>query len=235
MKKIQLVLGFAFYVLGMTVCGAECRGETANSAETGVEMETGIEDSFFRSGYIVNEVKRVELKTEDDVLDAGTDIKPLAQHLSASEGQQEDSSDFDYIKEDNEKIELPDLPCNDPKLKKQVESFIMNSLRQKEAHSVLEKRKRLLMVRGMPDFEDVTGQKINSEKNFMAASADAYLRINERRTIKHICKSSNPEAMRNFNDVYVIIYPYLNFYKIVVPNLMPSNDALEEATFIYNW
>lgn len=189
-------------------------------------------EEVIRYGSVTNEIPQVELKKEDDVFDTSADVKPLAVRMSESERQQENSSDLDYIEDD---FQLPDLPCDSKNLKQQVEGFILNSLKEKSVRSVVQKRERILMVKNMPDFEDVTGQKIDAKKDFYAASADAFLRINEHREIKHICKSSNADAENNFKDVYVIIYPYLNFYKIVVTNLMTSTENLDNATFIYNW
>lgn len=189
-------------------------------------------EEVIRYGSVTNEIPQVELKKEDDVFDTSAEVKPLAVRMSESERQQENSSDLDYIEDD---FQLPDLPCDSKNLKQQVEGFILNSLKEKSVRSVVQKRERILMVKNMPDFEDVTGQKIDAKKDFYAASADAFLRINEHREIKHICKSSNADAENNFKDVYVIIYPYLNFYKIVVTNLMTSTENLDNATFIYNW
>ena len=197
----------------------------------GVFSEAKAED-IIRYGAVTNEIKQVELKKEDDVFDTSADIKPLTVRMSESERQQENSSDLDYIEED---FQLPDLPCDSKNLKQQVENFILNSLQEKSVRSVVQKRERILMVRNMPDFEDVTDQKIDAKQDFNAASADAFLRINEHREIKHICKSSNEAAENNFKNVYVIIYPYLNFYKIVVTNLMTSTENLDNASFIYNW
>lgn len=189
-------------------------------------------EEVIRYGSVTNEIPQVELKKEDDIFDTSAEVKPLAVRMSESERQQENSSDLDYIEDD---FQLPDLPCDSKNLKQQVEGFILNSLKEKSVRSVVQKRERILMVKNMPDFEDVTGQKIDAKKDFYAASADAFLRINEHREIKHICKSSNADAENNFKDVYVIIYPYLNFYKIVVTNLMTSTENLDNATFIYNW
>lgn len=173
-----------------------------------------------------------ELQKQDDVFDASAEVKPLTSELSQKEQQQEDSSDLNYI---DEQSELPDLPCNSPNLKKQIAAFIYNNLKQQTTFSVVELRKRNLMVKNLSEFQDVTDDKIDSSKYFVAAATDAYLRINQHREIKHICKSFNQDASKQFNDLYVIIYPFLNFYKIVVTNLMNSTEDLEKATFIYNW
>lgn len=173
-----------------------------------------------------------ELQKQDDVFDASAEVKPLATELSQKEQLQENSSDLDYIEE---QTELPDLPCNSPNLKKQIAAFIYNNLKQQTTFSVIELRKRNLMVKNLSEFQDVSADKIDSSKYFVAAATDAYLRINQHREIKHICKSFNKDASKRFNDIYVIVYPFLNFYKVVVTNLMNSTDDLEKATFIYNW
>ena len=187
---------------------------------------------IMRDGYVTKEIPEIELKAEDDVFDASTEVKPLATRMSESEQMQESNSDLDYIEED---IPLPDLPCDSPNLKKQVEAFMLNNLNMYATNSVIEKRNRILMLKNLPDFVDVTGEKIDSKANFQAASADAYLRINKKRKILHVCKSSNMNKAYNLKDVYVIIYPYLEYYKVVVPNVMNSIEELDKSTFIYNW
>lgn len=173
-----------------------------------------------------------ELKTEDDVFNADTAIKPLKKQLSESEQQTEDSSDLEYI---DESQELPDLPCNSPKLKQQVKDFILNTLNKTDAHSAIEKRRRILTVRNLTDFIDITDKKLSGSKYFSVASTGAYLRINQKRTIKHICQSENEDSGKQFKTLHIIIYPYLNYYKVVVANLVYSTEAIDNATFIYNW
>lgn len=187
---------------------------------------------IMRDGYVTKEIPEIELKAEDDVLDASTEVKPLTTRMSKSEQMQESNSDLDYIEED---VPLPDLPCDSPNLKKQVEAFMLNNLNMYATNSVIEKRNRILMLKNLPDFVDVTGEKIDSKANFQAASADAYLRINEKRKILHVCKSSNMNKAYNLKDVYVIIYPYLEYYKVVVANAMNSIEDMDKSTFIYNW
>ena len=40
---------------------------------------------------------------------------------------------------------------------------------------------------------------------------------------------------KSFKNVDIIIYPFMNYYKVVVTNLLTSPENMEEATFIYNW
>ena len=177
-------------------------------------------------------VPLAEMKAEDDVFNADTKINEPEAQMSESERQQEDSSDFDYM---DDKQELPDLPCDSPNLKKQVKSFIMNSLNQTAAYSVAERRHRILMVRDLADFEDVTSEKIGGKKYYAAASTAAFLRINQKREIKHVCVSRNTGEAEKFKTLHILIYPYLNYYKVVVANLVTSTENLDDATFIYNW
>ncbi|MCI7420870.1 MAG: hypothetical protein ACI4OE_02560 [Alphaproteobacteria bacterium] len=177
-------------------------------------------------------IPQAELKPEDDAFNADTAIKPLKKQLSESEQQTKDSSDLEYI---DESQELPDLPCDSPKLKRQVKDFILNSLNQTDTHSVAEKRRRILTVRNLSDFTDITDEKLSGSKYFNAAAASAYLRINQKRTIKHVCESKNENSSKQFQNLHILIYPYLNYYKIVVANLAYSTEAIDKATFIYNW
>ena len=52
---------------------------------------------IMRDGYVTKKIPEIELKAEDDVFDASTEVKPLATRMSESEQMQESNSDLDYI------------------------------------------------------------------------------------------------------------------------------------------
>ena len=84
---------------------------------------------------------------------------------------------------------LPELDCSSPKLKRQVEDFIFKDLNKEGTNSVIEKRSRILSVRNLSHFIDVSDEKIDADKDFLAAASLAYLKINRQREIYKVCKS----------------------------------------------
>lgn len=182
--------------------------------------------------YDITRPAIVPISAEEDDLYTGSDIIPLTKELSVTESAQENSSDLDVI-EDNDVPE--ELACADERLKKQVERFIYKNISKKETNSVIEKRKRLLLVRNMADFAEVDEDDENLKKNFNIAATVAYLKINQHRKIYKICRSAHNQATRELENIYVAIYPFAGYYKIVVANLVPTPEQVDEATFIFNW
>lgn len=173
------------------------------------------------------QIKKLDA-AEDDLYD-GADIKPLSGQLSQSEKLQENSSDLDYI--DNS-VEMPELPCSDARLLQEVRDFVFKNVHHHSATSVLEKRSRTLLIKNMHEFEEITEKEL--EKNFEANAALMYLKINENREIYKICASRN-NRHGDLQNIYLIIYPYINYYKVVVTNLIVVPEKMENATFLHNW
>ncbi len=209
MKKAILVLLFAMGII--------CSKTYAND---------GVEYTNFPSS-----INYEEMTPDEDEFYAGTDIRPIEKEMSEEEQSQPNSTDVNFIEEDDK---LPELKCSDTKLKKQVESFIYNYINKINTNSVIEKRDRLLLVRNLHDFSQVSEDDISGKENYTTMSLLAHLKINEHRTIYRICKSVDNKS-KNFKNLYVIIYQYLNYYKVVVPNLISTPQQIEDATFTYSW
>lgn len=174
----------------------------------------------------------VPLSAEEDDLYTGSDIIPLTKELSITESAQENSSGLNVM-DDTDTPEA--LACTDERLKKQVERFIYKNINKKETNSAIEKRKRLLLVRNMADFTEVGEDDKNLKKNFDIAAAVAYLKINQHRKIHKICRSAHNESTDGLEDIYIAVYPFAGYYKIVVANLVPTPEQVDEATFIFSW
>ena len=170
-----------------------------------------------------------KLEAAEDTLYDGAEIKPLPGQLSDSEKLAEDSSDLEYVAN---MTKLPNLPCSDAKLLQEVSEFIYNNVRHRETHSVLEQRSRTLLVKNLHAFEEINEKDLAD--NFEANAALMYLKVNERRDIHRICASRN-NRYGDFKNIYLIIYPYINYYKVVVTNLITLPENMEKATFIHNW
>ena len=156
------------------------------------------------------------------------DIQPLQAEMS----EEERSQNKDIFAADDE---MPELKCEDLRLKKQVSSYIYKAISQQATSSVLENRSRVLLVRNMQDFQEIDADAISSLESFITATSLAFLKIKKQRRISRVCVSRGNKA-KGFQNVYAIIYPFSGYYRVAIPNLAPNSQALEEkAMFIFNW
>ncbi len=217
MKRLQLA---TLFVLGAALLwGANAKAEA----------EHEMMNSYFDDVLQTVEIREMSEET-DNAFNADVEIVPLKKSLSAEESMLEDSSDLSVI----DSQPLTALNCNNPKLKEQVEHFIYKNINQKDTNSVLEKRRRLLMVRNMADFEEIDIEQIDSKADFETLAALAYMKINKHIEINKICRSQQNRNDK-FKNIYAVLYTVAGYYKVVVTNLMPVADKMDEATFIFTW
>ena len=200
----------------------------AQEAEVSIPENEGSVEDLVHYGHeeqpYVPEIK--ELTPEEDDLYDGGEIKPLRGKLSTAEKEQKGGG----FEEDGPR--LPELPCSNEKLREQVGKFMFDFTNQQPKRTVPGRRAQVLLVRNMNAFEEVEEKDL--KKNFEASAALIYLKMNENREIYKLCSSMNNDD-KSFKNVDIIIYPFLNFYKIVVTNLISEPEKMDEATFIYNW
>ena len=171
-----------------------------------------------------------ELTEDEDDLYSGAEVKSLIAKISTEEKQQNLEADLDYI---DDEYKLPELACSNEKLTKDVADFILRNT-DNDVGSVKNRRSRLLMARNLHNFEEIKENELNDKDNFKTKATLMHLRINEHREIYKICASKD-NKYGNYSSVYLIIYPYYKYYKVVVTNLVGLVDKSDEATFIYNW
>lgn len=212
MKKFWLI--FSVFALTASVVCAQT-AETATNAP-----------KKHLPGFDFIEIK--ELPQEKDDLYDGADIKPLSGTLSETEKTQEENLNFEY----DDKEKLPELLCTDEKLRSQIGAFIYKYVQTQKAKTIPERRAQLLLINNLHQFEEITENELKN--NFDASAAAMQLKMNEGREIYRMCVSKNNKSKR-FDNVYVLIYPYITYYKVVITNLAETPENLEDATFIYNW
>ncbi len=157
----------------------------------------------------------------------GAEIKPIDRRISDTEKLQETGSDLNYISKENNR---PDLLCNDEKLMQNVRDFIYKVEEQKNVVSVPQKRERILLVENLNPLKEIGEADVKG--NFEAAATLTYLKINGHHEIHRLCVSADNHS-KKFKNVYVIIYPYLQHYKVTITNLMMVPENIDDATFIY--
>ncbi|MBQ8481495.1 MAG: hypothetical protein IJ532_03060 [Alphaproteobacteria bacterium] len=171
-----------------------------------------------------------ELDEKDDDLYTGAEVLPMNIQLSEEEKQQDPSADFDYI---DSEYEMPELPCNNEKLTKEVARFIRDNT-EVEENSVKSRRSRILLIKNLHNFNEINESDLSGKDNFKTKAALMYLRINRSQEISRVCESKN-NTFGKYSNVYLIIYPYMKYYKVVVTNLISIPEKMDEATFVHNW
>ena len=216
MNKIRFVLGICFGFIALPALAQEAPEDPAAMVHYNLSPRKN------------PPVIRTLDPSEDDLYD-GAEIKPIERQLSLEEKQQENSSDLNYIKEESK---MPDLLCSNESLLNQVRKFIFETEQSKPTNSVPEKRARILLVNYLNELHEVSENDIR--KDFNASAIVANLKINEHRVIHRICASTENRS-KKYGNVYVVIYPYVNYYKVVVTNLAVLPEKKDDATFIFNW
>ena len=231
MKKILYFL----FIIGCLPVSAVYAAEASQATDDAQQVTAAAEEVAPDAAVKTDDKEISDMADAEDFKNGSQDeapeIQPLNISLSLEERQQENSTDVNFI----EKIdELPDLPCDDAGLRQQVESFIYKNISEAKTDSAVELRQRVLLVRNLHEFTEITREEIRKEDGFNAQAALMNLRINHSREVVHIC-ASRGNKYNKFNSVYLIIYQFANFYKVVVTNLIKTTANLDEATFIYNW
>lgn len=199
----------------------------AQEAEVKAPEENIADENLVHYGHHTDVPEIKKLAPEEDDLYDGSEIKPLRGTLSETEKMQKGGG-F----EDEDEPRLPELLCSDERLREQVGKFIYEFVTKQPKRTVPGRRSQVLLIKNMNAFQEIKDTDL--KKNFEAAAALMYLRMNENREIYKICVSKDNDN-KNFRNLNIILYPFLNFYKVVVTNLITAPENMEEATFIYNW
>ena len=176
--------------------------EVQNAASVQAEQAQTVEnlaDLVHYSNYgKMPEIK--ELPEEEDDLYSGAEVKPMVAKISEAEKQQDLSTDMDYV---DKEFVLPELSCDNDNLRRQVALFIQNNTKSEE-NSVKSRRSRLLMIKNMHSFEEISEEELENNKNFKLRAVVAHLRINENREIYKVCESKNNNIGQHDN-IYIVI------------------------------
>ena len=204
----------------------------ADNAQGNVEEKPLDEKDMVHYGYEqMGEIKYLELDENEDDLVTDTNVKPLNKKMSHEERIEPDNTDFSVL---NDETDLPPLQCSDEKLKQQVEHYIYQTINRQGTSSALEKRERILLVKNLHNFKEVESEDVVGKNKYEALAAVMELKVNRKLPVYRICASKGNDYDK-FESVYLVLYKHQGYYKVVVSNLMPTLNKMDEATFIYNW
>lgn len=222
---MQKVLGIFCLIFGLAMQPASAEDTVVNESAEEVE---GVDELVEYGNTLVSKPKIIELLPQEDDLYDGAELKPLSGKLSDAEKNQENAGSI----EDTPNPNMPELLCSNGKLQAEIRKFIDEYIGKQTKQTVPARRRQVLLTKNMHAFEEV--KEADLKKDFEASAAIMYLKINENREIYRIC-SSRGNNYKDFDNINVIIYPFLNYYKVVVANLISVPEKMDEATFIFNW
>lgn len=97
--------------------------------------------------------------------------------------------------------------------------------------STISKRKKLLTLKNLHDFEQVSAENFLPDTDFNTANALITIKINEHVEEKDILLCRQKKGEKPF--VYVIAYPYMDNVKAYVINLAEKNSDYHAVSLIY--
>ena len=126
-------------------------------------------------------------------------------------------------------IKMP--ACNDQDFKAKILQTAEKYFENQPVSSTLEKRKKVLRLKNLKDFETVSVKDFSPETDFNTANALIMIKINENVEEKDILLCRQKEEDKNI--VYIIAYPYLDNVKAHLINLAEKNSDYNAVSFIY--
>lgn len=153
-----------------------------------------------------------------------------AQETEASQIQNDELPIFET--DVMEKINLLEAPqCDNPLLFKKVLQKVMDYAATMSTGSTINKRKKALILANINSFEKVDVKNISPETDLKTANALITIKVNKNIDENDftICKQVDSKG----KPLYLIIYPYMDNFKVHIINLDSYSDDYEKISFTY--
>ena len=150
--------------------------------------------------------------------------------LASNINAQDDS--FERSQDALGKADIIKMPaCNDKNFEAKILQAAKDYFQNQPTLSTVSKRKQILRLQSLKNFETVSTENFSPETDFNTANALITLKINEHVEEKDIllCKQKEKDK----NAVYVIAYPYMDNVKAHIINLAEKNPDYQAVSFIY--
>jgi hypothetical protein len=127
-------------------------------------------------------------------------------------------------------VNIPE--CNDDKLIKDVNEFIINFYKENKSYNVFERRRKFFILDNLSSFSQENINNYKTEKTKPISDVLIDLKINSKVLEENmrICRNNNP----NVTDFYMLIYYNNEAYTVRLINLKYNQPASEEISFTYN-
>ena len=121
--------------------------------------------------------------------------------------------------------------CDTPELFEKVMQRIKAYTSSLQSNSIINKRRNTLLVTNIEGFEEISVENFDPETDYHTANALITIKVNMHYKNKDItlCRQTG----KNTHPLYLIMYPYLDNYKVHIINLDMHSDDHEKISFIY--
>lgn len=126
-------------------------------------------------------------------------------------------------------IKMPD--CDNKNFEAKIIEAAKTYFQNQPALSTVAKRKQILRLQGLQDFEVASSEDFSPETDFNTANALIMIKINEHIEQKDILLCKQKGHIKNA--VYVIAYPYMDNVKVHLINLSEKDPDYHAVSFIY--
>lgn len=159
-------------------------------------------------------------------------IVSLLFFIILSSGVNAQDEQFEHTDQNLGEAKIIEMPaCNDKNFEAQIIEAVKNYFQNQPALSTVSKRKQILKLQSLKNFEAVSTENFSPETDFNTANALIMIKINERVEEKDILLCKQKETKKNA--VYVIAYPYMDNIKAHIINLAEKNPDYQAVSFIY--
>lgn len=128
-----------------------------------------------------------------------------------------------YLNTDN----IPD--CNDPKLISEVKSAIENHVLNAPETSIVENRKRKLVLKNIDAYKEIPLSEFKSSDNYLVANELIMTKINKNMTDHdlRLCAGNGSKP------IYLLIYPEDFRYRVQIINFIPPTHSGNNFSILY--
>ena len=132
---------------------------------------------------------------------------------------------------ENKVVSLP--PCNDKKLYENNIEFIRDYFDKVADISTLQRRRRHFIINNLANFDEENIANYQTSATSPVSDYIAEVKVNNGLTDENLrlCKNTSKDMFAK--DLYLLIYPENEGYRVQVINLMPSLEKYEKLSFEY--
>ncbi len=134
-------------------------------------------------------------------------------------------------KVEKEIIPLPD--CNDEKLLAQTREYVAGYYQKNDNLGVMFRRRRHFVLNALHDFSQEKIADYKTQNARPVSDMIAELKVNQGIIEENmrLCKKQIP--VKGMKDIYLLLYPEGEGYKVYVLNLNPKRDKTYDNSFVY--
>lgn len=160
---------------------------------------------------------------------AQMDTQELMEQIDFNEGEKPEIAVLHQVK--TLKVELPQ--CQDENLVAAAQDYIKAVLTQNKDESTLYRRRRYFILHNLDQFTEENVADYKTMATRPLSDVIATIRMNEDIAEENIRLCKNQSMNQYASQIYLLIYPLEEGYKVYVINLLPETGNNHEIFFVY--